>query len=173
MLMSWYDWNIIGRTINNQIMNQSSWQTKDSISPSSASITYFITCVWCLYLAADSICESLIYIWSGFNSRQATDRDDVIGVYTVSFTGSIPQILPSLKWSDLPVQLSILSNAVWSVTYLLLDCLKCYIPIVRLALTCGLFHYLIWKYGSIMASVTDQQGMLTPLINLIPPIVYL
>jgi hypothetical protein len=53
-----------------------------------------IPCIRCLYLAPDSICKSLFYIWSVFNLGQVTDKQaNVTGVSTVLFIGSNPQIL--------------------------------------------------------------------------------
>jgi hypothetical protein len=66
------------------------------------------TCIWCLYLAADSVRKSLLKVRSIFISRlisrQSSDKQvDVTKVSTVSFTGNFPQILWSFN-SDLVCQ---------------------------------------------------------------------
>jgi hypothetical protein len=52
-------------------------------------------CVWCLYLAADSVCKSFLDMWPAFNSRQSTN----LGVFTVWFADSFLQILQLLQQS--------------------------------------------------------------------------
>jgi hypothetical protein len=124
------------------------------------------TCIWCLYLAVNSVCISLLDIRSNFNSMQSADKQiNVTGVSTVSFTDSFPQILRSLQRSSLPIQPSFTPNAVWCVSYQSLsrswytdlDYDSYRLPDLELGLTMG---------------VTDQQGVLTPPRYLIPRLIY-
>ena len=111
-----------------------------------------LTCVWCVYIAAYSLCKSLLSIRSVFSSRQFTDKKvDVTRVSNVSLTGSFPQILWSLQRSYLPIQPFFGPHAVWYVSLQLLSCslhwfwLR-FIP--SLILTTVHTVYLIWKKGS-------------------------
>jgi hypothetical protein len=121
------------------------------------------TCIWCLYLAADSVCKSLFDIRSVFSSRQSTDKQvDGRGVSTVSFTGSFLHILRS----NLPIQSSFGSNAVWCVSYQSLS--RSWYTNVDYGL-----HRLPEPELGLMAGVTGRQEMPTPPRHLIPPLVYL
>jgi hypothetical protein len=87
------------------------------------------------------------------------------GVSTVSFTGRFLQILRTLQWSSLPVQLSFRPNAVWCVSYQSLS-RSWYTD-----LDYGLYCLPELELG-LMVDVTGQQGMLTPPRHLIPSLVF-
>jgi hypothetical protein len=114
--------------------------------------------MWCFYLAADSVCESLYDIQSVFYSRKSTDKHVAVTVIsTVSSTYSFLQILRLLQRSCLPLP---------PAKY----CLMYFIAIVKL------FMKTDFDYGShrlpefefgLKVGVTSRQEKLTPLWHVI------
>jgi hypothetical protein len=107
----------------------------------SAKVAHMPICVWCLYLAADSVHKSLFSIRSVFNSRIFTDKQvDVTGISTVSFKRSFSEILWLLQ--HYTIQSIFRPNIVWCHWYQLLN--SSWLPIL---ITLPTFK-MIWKYGS-------------------------
>jgi hypothetical protein len=119
-----------------------------------------------IYLAAYSICKSLLEIRSVFSSRQSTYKQvDVTGVSTVSFTDSFPQILWSLQRSYWPIQPFFGPNAFWYVSYQSLS--RSWHTDLDYS-SFSLYKMII----GLTAGVTDRKGILTPPWHLIPPPIY-
>jgi hypothetical protein len=141
-----------------------------SISPSSTFPTYVAIFQFLLHIVFilrnwfDM--QELVRHTISFNSRHSTDKQvDFTEVSTVSFTCSFPHILR--RYTDLVCQynLSFTPNAIWCVSYK------------------SLSHYLYTdlRYGSyrlpklelgLTLSVTGWQGMLTPPMLLIQPLLF-
>jgi hypothetical protein len=78
---------------------------------------------------------------------------------------SFPQILRSLQWSYLPIQLFFWPHAVWYISYQSLS------HSWHTDLDYGSYRFSNVEIG-LTAGVTGQQEMLTPPWHLIPPLIY-
>ena len=88
---------LVNRDINGKLTTQL-YDKQDDFSFSIVMYQHtIITWVWCVCLATNSVRNSVFCIWPFFELRQATYKQVVVaGVSTVTFDGSVLQILWSI-----------------------------------------------------------------------------